>query len=89
MEMSKIIEIITCYIGPYFVTMIPVIAIVVKIMKAFSTLKKRVDDMKCIDELKTKIDDLIIDNNQLREELKEERKLTQELLTQLTHIERK
>lgn len=82
MNMSKIVEILTMYVVPYAITIIPVIGIVAKTISSFVKLKKEVADMKDLREIKEQMTLVLQENHELKSKLNE-------TMTLIDHIERK
>lgn len=82
MEMSKITEILTMYVVPYAITIIPVIGIVIKVISSFVKLKKEVLDMKDLKEVKEQMGSILEENKMLKRKLNE-------TMTLIDRVERK
>lgn len=68
-------------ITPSVLAVVTVLVSIIKTLKEFSAVKKDVADLKCIDELKDKIDTVIDENYELKKTLNE-------TLTKLDHVQR-
>lgn len=79
MEMSKITEIITMYVVPYVITIIPTICIIAKSVHSFIKVRKE----------QIRINDLLEENKQIRQELITTNQKLDELMTVIDHVERK
>lgn len=66
---------------PSVIAVVTVLVSVLKTLKEFSSVKKDVADMKCIDELKTELGQVIDENYELKKTLNE-------VLTKMDHVQR-
>lgn len=77
-------QIVSLIVGicPSVVTILTVASVIIRVVKDFKDLKKQVNDMKCFDDLNTKMGQLVHENYELKKKLNE-------TLTKLDHVERK
>lgn len=67
---------------PSVMAILTMVGVVAKTVREFTTLKKQVTDMKSIEDLNTKLGQVIHENYELKKKLNE-------TLTKIDHIERK
>lgn len=68
-------------IGTVIATIVKVFKEFRELVKSFGDVKSKVEDMKCIDELKAQITQVVDENYELKKTIKE-------LLTKIDHIQR-
>lgn len=81
MTTEQIVEMIVA-IMPSVIAVFTTLGVVLKVIKQFADLKKQVADMKCLEDLKIELKQVINENYQLKQTLNE-------TMTKIDHVERK
>lgn len=80
MSSDQIVSLIIS-IAPSFISILTMIGVIARTLKAFADLKKQVTDMKVIEDLKKKLDVVIEENISLKKTLNE-------TMTKIDHVKR-
>lgn len=80
-SMTLTIQEIIILVGPYVLSALTFIGVIAKVVSSFIKLKKEVLDLKCIDELKGQMKQVLEENYQLKKTLNE-------TMTKIDHVRR-
>lgn len=81
MTVEQIVELIVSIL-PSLIAVLTTVGLIIKNLKEFAALKKQVTDLKCIDDLKDQIKEVVNQNYELKKQLNQ-------AMTKIDHVKRK